>query len=86
MYDALLPIAQDLNALDATFAAPDGAQRVARIAAAFEETARRISTATQTATDDHKRTELQKLYRGMTAARRIVLTLHERRMTRGTPL
>jgi hypothetical protein len=78
MYDALLPIAQDLNALDATLSAPDGAQRVARIAAAFDETARRISSATQAADDEHERLELQKLYRGMLAARRIVLTLHER--------
>ncbi|HEV3104145.1 MAG TPA: type III secretion system protein [Trinickia sp.] len=78
MYDALLPIAQDLNALDATLAAPDSQQRIARIATAFDETARRISTATQTAADDRERIELQKLYRGMIAARRIVLTLHER--------
>jgi hypothetical protein len=79
MYDALLPVAQDLNALDATLKAPDGPQRIARIAAAFDETARRISSATQSATDQRDRLDLQKLYRGMVAARRIVLTLHERR-------
>jgi hypothetical protein len=84
MYDALLPIAQDLNTLDATLAAPDSPQRVARIVAAFDETARRISSATQSAGDERERTELQKLYRGMIAARRIVLTLHERRGTRST--
>jgi hypothetical protein len=84
MYDALLPIAQDLNALDATFAAPDSAARVARIAAAFDETANRISAATQAALDEHERTNLQKLYRGMIAARRIVLTLYERRDIRAT--
>ncbi|MBN3807413.1 type III secretion system protein [Paraburkholderia sp. Ac-20336] len=78
MYDALIPIAQDLSALDATLAAPDGAQRVARIAAAFDETARRISQATQTAADDGERLDLQKLYRGMVAARRIVLSIQER--------
>jgi hypothetical protein len=83
MYDALLSVAQDLNALDATLAAPDGSTRVARIAAAFDETARRISSATQSAVDDHERLELQKLYRGMIAARRIVLTLHERHSARG---
>ncbi|CAB3769447.1 type III secretion system protein [Paraburkholderia solisilvae] len=84
MYDALLPIAQDLNTLDATLAAPDGHQRVARIAAAFDETARCISAATQSAADDAERAELQKLYRGMIAARRIVLTLSERRSARST--
>jgi hypothetical protein len=84
MYDALLPVAQDLNALDATLSAPDSQQRVARIADAFEETARRISSATQTAGDERERAELQKLYRGMIAARRIVLTLHERRSVRST--
>ncbi|MEJ0003118.1 MAG: type III secretion system protein [Pararobbsia sp.] len=78
MYDALLPIAQDLNALNATLAAPDGPQRVARIAAAFDETARRISSATQVAADERERLDLQRLYRGMIAARRIVLSLHER--------
>ncbi|MDH6146209.1 MULTISPECIES: hypothetical protein [Paraburkholderia] len=84
MYDALLPIAEDLNTLDATLAAPDATERVARIVAAFDETARRISTFAQTARDDQQRSELQKLYRGMIAARRIVLALHERRSTRGT--
>jgi hypothetical protein len=83
MYDALLPIAKDLNALDVTFSAPDSPQRVARITAAFDETARRISSATQTAADERERLELQKLYRGMIAARRIVLTLHERHSARG---
>ncbi|WP_240766293.1 type III secretion system protein [Paraburkholderia flava] len=83
MYDALLPIAQDLNSLDATLNAPDSQQRIARIASAFDETARRISSATQGAANDHERTELQKLYRGMIAARRIVLTLHERHGERG---
>jgi hypothetical protein len=86
MYDALLPIAQDLNTLDATLSAPDGAQRVARIAAAFDETARRISTATQSAADERERLELQKLYRGMIAARRIVLTLHERHSARSAAM
>jgi hypothetical protein len=78
MYDALLTIAQDLNTLDATLSAPDSQQRVARIAAAFDETARRISSETQSATTDLDRVALQKLYRGMIAAKRIVLTLHER--------
>lgn len=86
MYDALLPIAQDLNTLDATLSAPDGAARVARIAAAFDETARRISAATQAAADERERLDLQKLYRGMIAARRIVLTLHERHSTRSAAL
>lgn len=83
MYDALLPIAQDLNTLDATLNAADSQQRVARIAAAFDETAQRISTVTQSAANDHERVELQKLYRGMIAARRIVLTLQERHNERG---
>ncbi|MDQ7980274.1 type III secretion system protein [Paraburkholderia sp. SARCC-3016] len=78
MYEALLPIAQDLNALDATFSAPDSAQRVARIVAAFNEAARRISVAMQTSADDRERLDLQTLYRGMIAAPRIVLALHER--------
>lgn len=82
MYDALIPIAQDLNALDATLAAPDSPQRVARIAAAFDETARRISSATQAAGGERERLELQKLYRGMIAARRIVISLHERHSAR----
>jgi hypothetical protein len=86
MYDALLPIAQDLNALDATLSAPDSQQRVARIAAAFDETARRISSATHSAASEGARIELQKLYRGMLAARRIVLTLHERRSAQGAVL
>jgi hypothetical protein len=62
MYDALLPIAQDLNTLDATLNAPDSQQRVARIAAAFEQTAQHISSATQSAANDLERIELQKLY------------------------
>ncbi|MEA3118263.1 MAG: hypothetical protein QOI13_1533 [Paraburkholderia sp.] len=86
MYDALLPIAQDLNALDATLSAPDSQQRVARIAAAFDETARRISSATPSAANEGARVDLQKLYRGMLAARRIVLALHERRSAQSAML
>jgi hypothetical protein len=78
MYEALLPITEDLNTLDVTLSAADSQQRVARIVAAFDETARRISSATQSAASDQERIALQKLYRGMIAARRIVLTLHER--------
>lgn len=84
MYDALLPVTQDLNALDVTLSAPDGLQRVTRIAAAFDETAKRISAATQVAKDDGTRLALQKQYRGMIAAQRIVLTLHERHVERAT--
>lgn len=86
MYDALLPIAKDLNALDATLQAPDALQRIARIAAAFDETAQKISSATQNAANDHERIEMQKLYRGMIAARRIVLTLHERHLERSASM
>lgn len=86
MYDALLPIAQDLNSLDATLQAPDASQRITRIAAAFDETAKQISTATQSAANDHERIEMQKLYRGMIAAKRIVLTLHERHIERSASM
>ncbi|MBN3825118.1 type III secretion system protein [Burkholderia sp. Ac-20384] len=78
MYDALTPLTQDLSTLDVVLDAPDSAQRIARIAAAFDETARRISQATQMASSNGERTDLQKLYRGMIAARRIVLSLQER--------
>jgi hypothetical protein len=82
MYDALLPVAQDLSALDSTMDAVDSTRRIARIADAFDETARRISVATQSTTDPQQRLDLQKLYRGMIAARRIVLSLYERHSTR----
>jgi hypothetical protein len=82
MYEALLGITQDLNTLDATLNAPDSQQRVARIVAAFDETANKLSAATQSAGSDHDRITFQKLYRGMIAARRIVLSLHERHAQR----
>ncbi len=79
MYEALQSVAKDLNSLDAMFKAPDSRQRVARVSDAFDETARRISAATQSAANDEERSALQKLYRGMLAARRIVVNLYEKR-------
>jgi hypothetical protein len=78
MYEPLLPVADDLATLNATLEAADSRERVARITQAFDETARRISAATQSSVNDGDRKTLQRLYRGMLAARRIVLNLHER--------
>ncbi|NRO98865.1 type III secretion system protein [Paraburkholderia sp. NMBU_R16] len=83
MYDPLMSVAKDLNELDVVLGAKDASDRIAKIVSAFDETAERISSATQSVHDSQERIEMQKLYRGMIAARRIVLNLQERRSARG---
>ncbi|PLZ00282.1 type III secretion system protein [Burkholderia sp. WAC0059] len=82
MYELLAPVAKDMDQLEATLAAPDSAERVRKIGAALEATAGRVSDATQLVGTDEERLALQKIYRGVVAARSIVLNLHELRQER----
>lgn len=77
MYQKLNAVAPMLKELNATLAAPDAAQQVRVIIAALEDTAREVSDATQVAQTPEDRAALQKVYRGMLAAKRIVAQLHE---------
>ncbi|MEW6343405.1 MAG: type III secretion system protein [Pseudomonadota bacterium] len=77
MYNALEAVHADLKGLENTLRTPAAAARVARIAEALEQCAQDVSDATRQATGEDDRAALQKVYRGMVAARRIVLRLHE---------
>jgi signal transduction protein with GAF and PtsI domain len=77
MYDALETVRTDIKKLETTLKAPDAQQRVARIAQALEQCAQEISEATRRALQEDERAALQKIYRGMIAARRMTLRLHE---------
>ena len=76
-YAALEAVRADIKNLEGTFAAADAPERVRGIVAALDAAAQRISDATCTTTYSDERVELQKVYRGMIAARRIVLRLEE---------
>lgn len=77
MYQALESISQDLKHLREGLTGPAAAGQVARITAALEATAQKISQATRDAMVDADRVALQKIYAGIVAARRIVQQLHE---------
>ncbi|WP_323117789.1 type III secretion protein [Burkholderia alba] len=80
MYEALERVAGDFGSLEKTLAAPDAASRIKSIRDALGETAERVSAATAQAASDYDRDAMQKIYRGLLAAQRIVLTLHEERV------
>jgi hypothetical protein len=77
MYDALEYVHADIKGLEAALKAPDASARVSRIVQAFEQCAREVSDATLQTSQEDDRAALQKIYRGMVAAHRIVLRLHE---------
>ena len=77
MYESLAPVAKDLTHLKATLASPMSHALVTRATAALDTTAKELADATNKASGDHERAELQTLYRGFVAARRIVAQLHE---------
>ncbi|MDG0025447.1 type III secretion system protein [Trinickia sp. Y13] len=77
MYESLAPVANDLTHLKATLASPMSHSLVKRATDALETTAKELADATQKAGGDQERSELQILYRGFVAARRIVAHLHE---------
>ncbi|MFM0040904.1 type III secretion system protein [Paraburkholderia sediminicola] len=77
MYDALETVRTDIKGLETTLKTPDAKERVARIAQAFEQCAQDVSDATRRALQEDERAALQKIYRGMVAARRMMLRLHE---------
>lgn len=75
MFEPLLAVADDLDQLDKTLKSPDSAQRAKAICAALDETAQRIADATPSAKSDRTRSDLQRLFRGMVAARRLIAQL-----------
>ncbi|KER67583.1 hypothetical protein HR51_32615 [Burkholderia cepacia] len=74
MYQDLEAVRDDLKQLQRTLASPDG---VARIEKAFKACAEHVSEATRACGDARDRAALQKVYRGMVAARSIVQQLRE---------
>ncbi|MFC0402798.1 type III secretion system protein [Paraburkholderia rhizosphaerae] len=77
MYQSLEKVRDDLKQLQQVLDSPAASARVARITAAFDECAQRVSDATCETEDVVDRAALQKLYRGLVAARSIVQRLHE---------
>ncbi|WP_412025864.1 type III secretion protein [Burkholderia cepacia] len=73
MYQDLEAVRDDLKQLQRTLESPDG---LARIERAFEACAERVSDATSACNDAQDRAALQKIYRGVVAARSIVQQLH----------
>ncbi|ABC34482.1 hypothetical protein [Burkholderia thailandensis] len=81
MYEALEQAADAFGPLEQALAAPDAAARIGAIRRALGETAERVSAATAHAASDYDRDAMQKIYRGLLAAQRIVATLHEANAT-----
>ncbi|WP_063534626.1 hypothetical protein [Burkholderia sp. MSMB1589WGS] len=81
MYEALERAAEEFGSLERALAAPDAAARIGAIRHALGETAERVSAATTHAASDYERDAMQKIYRGLLAAQRIVATLHESNAT-----
>ncbi|AHI67050.1 hypothetical protein [Burkholderia thailandensis] len=81
MYEALERAADAFGPLELALAAPDAAVRIGAIRRALGETAERVSAATAHAASDYDRDAMQKIYRGLLAAQRIVATLHEANAT-----
>lgn len=77
MYEKLTAVAPLMENLSATLASPDATVRVASIIAALDGTAREIADATPLTTSAEDRAAMQKVYRGMLAAKRIVAQLHD---------
>ncbi|AIO68873.1 hypothetical protein [Burkholderia oklahomensis] len=81
MYEALERAADEYGPLERALAAPDAAARIDAIRQALGETAERVSAATAQAASDYDRDAMQKIYRGLLAAQRIVATLNEANAT-----
>jgi hypothetical protein len=77
MYDRLETICEDLRNFGVVLAGADAASSVRRIADALEYTCQEVSERTRASGDDEQRARLQRIYRGMLAARRLVERLHE---------
>ncbi|APR38344.1 hypothetical protein [Paraburkholderia sp. SOS3] len=77
MHEDLEAVRDDLKQLQQVLDSPAAPARVARIVAAFDACAQRVSDATCVTEDAIDRAALQKLYRGLVAARNIVHRLHE---------
>ncbi|KVA24585.1 type III secretion protein [Burkholderia ubonensis] len=81
MYEALERAADVCGPLEQALAAPDAAARIGTLRQALGETAERVSAATAQAASDFDRDAMQKIYRGLLAAQRIVATLHDVNIT-----
>lgn len=81
MYEKLNAVAASMQNLKATLAAPDSAARVGAITEALDEAARELSDAAQATASAQERAGMQKMYRGMIAAKRIVAQLHDLSLT-----
>lgn len=77
MYDRLEAIHHELRHFDELLAGADAASGVRRVADALEYTSQQASELTRASVDDAQRARLQRIYRGMLAARRLVERLHE---------
>ncbi|MBR8130773.1 type III secretion system protein [Burkholderia ambifaria] len=74
MYQDLEAVRDDLKQLERTLQSRDGTSRIEQ---AFEACATRVSEATGACSGVQDRAALQKIYRGMIAARSIVRQLRE---------
>ena len=77
MYEKLAAVAPLMEKLSATLSAPDSNASAGAIMTALHQTASEISDAAQLAASADERSDLQTIYRGMLAAKRIVAQLHE---------
>ncbi|KVM76388.1 type III secretion protein [Burkholderia ubonensis] len=81
MYEALEQAADACGPLEQALGAPDAAMRIGTLRQALGDTAERVSAATAQAASDFDRDAMQKIYRGLLAAQRIVATLHDANIT-----
>jgi len=77
MYEVLERVVDEVGPLEQALTAPDAAIRIAAICQALSETAECLSAATAHAVSDYDRNAMQRIYRGLLAAQRIIATLHE---------
>lgn len=81
MYEKLNAVAASMQNFKETLSAPDCAARMAAITEALDEAARELSDAARSTTSAQERAGMQKMYRGMIAAKRIVAQLHDLSLT-----
>jgi signal transduction protein with GAF and PtsI domain len=77
MYEQLEPLCDELKNFAALLGANDANARIQRLSSAFEQTAKQFGERLSQSIEDAERRQLQTVYRGLLAARRLVGRLHE---------
>ena len=77
MYEKLIAAEPLLNDLAATLRVPEAARHVEQITQAIDAAACTVGEISRTPLSEDQRSALQKVYRGMIAARRLVVNLHD---------